>query len=116
MSYIFLPLLMNHPLLATSFHLASCPRPREIQGRIAAIVMTATRHTVPQRLRPAALESMARAKKKRGENRWKIAGKRVCCFSTRIDFDRNFSGVFLWMPWATNKNLLITYDPPACTD
>ena len=36
-----------------------------------------------ERLRPADLESMAaRFQKKRGENRWKIAGKR-----------RNFSGV-----------------------
>jgi len=46
--------------------------------------MTATRQTVLQeeRLRPADLESMARVEKKRGENRWKIAGKR-----------RNISGV-----------------------
>ena len=35
-----------------------------------------------ERLRPADLESMARVEKKRGENRWKIAGKR-----------RNISGV-----------------------
>lgn len=74
--------------MTTNFHLAHGLHFRpllETQGRRAAIVMTATRQTVLQeeRLRPADLESMAaRFQKKRGENRWKIAGKR-----------RNFSGV-----------------------
>ena len=60
---------MNPPFMTTNFHLAF----------VSTSVLFRWK---PRAEEPADLESMARVEKKRGENRWKIAGKR-----------RNISGV-----------------------